>query len=563
MEDDRENQSLTIKKANHSSATPASGDGKLRVALKFSKVEGREDDQVGSSGKDQTRICPECHKGFSSGKALGGHMRIHGHENKDLSLKKLKPHQTTKFKIQSQHQVIDLMKKKSNNTSYACLGGNSKPTCVLCSKNFPSMKSLFGHMRCHPEREWRGIQPPPAVKNSSSSSVLDVETQKIDDQVDSAGINGTSVVDLTVSLRRWPVTAKRGRKSKALALTSTWALSSSEDEDEKCRDAANDLIMLAHGDSLESGLTHKQRVEDFEATNSNSAEIEDANRASEVEESPFENGGDYPMKKLRIEERGSKYVGNNSGLSMNMDKEGKGKAMLETVCVAEKPEDRPEGFDHKKCSYDDCKYHESSNGQTVTIKNKKRRKTMKLMDLEAIQDLSPFNLKADVSTIIMPGQYRCSTCEKCFPSHQALGGHRSSHNKFRIHIQNTIDESSSAAAEVENSIYPITLLDEIKENEGASSTMMVESTHQCQICNKTFPTGQALGGHKRCHWTGPAEAPSSQVTSPGEESQTGRKVQTFDLNELPLMEDEGGFESEHATGYGYFSSSYNSVAIVS
>ena len=35
------------------------------------------------------------------------------------------------------------------------------PVCIVCSKQFGSWKAVFGHMRSHPGRHWRGVFPPP------------------------------------------------------------------------------------------------------------------------------------------------------------------------------------------------------------------------------------------------------------------------------------------------------------------------------------------------------------------------------------------------------------------
>uniref|UniRef100_A0A803MYT7 C2H2-type domain-containing protein n=1 Tax=Chenopodium quinoa TaxID=63459 RepID=A0A803MYT7_CHEQI len=72
-------------------------------------------------------------------------------------------------------------------------------------------------------------------------------------------------------------------------------------------------------------------------------------------------------------------------------------------------------------------------------------------------------------------------------------------------------------------------------------------THECSICHKCFPTGQALGGHKRCHYdgsigSGPTKSGSrtaSGVTASegvGSTISGGSTQRDFDLNMPALPE---------------------------
>ncbi|KAJ6685819.1 FINGER PROTEIN putative-RELATED [Salix purpurea] len=74
--------------------------------------------------------------------------------------------------------------------------------------------------------------------------------------------------------------------------------------------------------------------------------------------------------------------------------------------------------------------------------------------------------------------------------------------------------------------------------------------HECSICHKTFPTGQALGGHKRCHYEGiigGAEKSGVTSTSEGAGSTNTRthshnhNHHDFDLNVPALPEFSSDF----------------------
>ncbi|XP_022718465.1 zinc finger protein ZAT10-like [Durio zibethinus] len=119
--------------------------------------------------------------------------------------------------------------------------------------------------------------------------------------------------------------------------------------------------------------------------------------------------------------------------------------------------------------------------------------------------------------------YKCSVCNKAFNSYQALGGHKASHRKLSggNDDQSTSTTTSATAGRVTS----------------AASNPSGRS-HECSICHKSFPTGQALGGHKRCHYEGRAGNSASGVTTSEGVGSTITMShinhQDFDLN-LPAL----------------------------
>ncbi|WOL13295.1 hypothetical protein Cni_G22064 [Canna indica] len=125
--------------------------------------------------------------------------------------------------------------------------------------------------------------------------------------------------------------------------------------------------------------------------------------------------------------------------------------------------------------------------------------------------------------------YQCKTCHKCFPSFQALGGHRTSHKKPKTAVPSEDKKPDEEGVQIgANSSTSKPAL-------ATNNTSKQPRMHECSICGSEFSSGQALGGHMRRHRpiTTAAE-PSSEVKK---ERSSSNNAFNLDLN-LPAPSDD-------------------------
>lgn len=121
--------------------------------------------------------------------------------------------------------------------------------------------------------------------------------------------------------------------------------------------------------------------------------------------------------------------------------------------------------------------------------------------------------------------FECKTCNRQFPSFQALGGHRASHKKLRL-----MGES---------------------DNNQVLHDSPKPKTHECSICGLEFAIGQALGGHMRRHRAAASNTTTNSLMSttstsggssvdydlPNRNNNKVKRVLFPDLNLTPLEND--------------------------
>ncbi|XP_062172816.1 zinc finger protein ZAT11-like [Alnus glutinosa] len=110
----------------------------------------------------------------------------------------------------------------------------------------------------------------------------------------------------------------------------------------------------------------------------------------------------------------------------------------------------------------------------------------------------------------------CKTCDRQFPSFQALGGHRASHKKPRLIAGDLFHHTPTSPAK--------------------------PKTHECSVCGLEFAIGQALGGHMRRHRAVMTEGllidhRRSVQAMPVMKKSSSKRVLCLDLNLVPVEND--------------------------
>ncbi|GLT25742.1 hypothetical protein SLA2020_008520 [Shorea laevis] len=155
--------------------------------------------------------------------------------------------------------------------------------------------------------------------------------------------------------------------------------------------------------------------------------------------------------------------------------------------------------------------------------------------------------KTEPPTAVAGYVYQCKTCNRCFQSFQALGGHRASHKKPKV-IANEEKAGLNFGEEEDDRLrlnMSTTLSLQIANRALCNSSGKSNKVHECSICGAEFSSGQALGGHMRRHRTfaNPITAVASSAGTRSPESQVSKKSRNLlqlDLN-LPAPEEESKF----------------------
>ncbi|KAG1366795.1 zinc finger protein ZAT9-like [Cocos nucifera] len=420
--------------------------------------------------RELKHCCKLCGKSFPCGRSLGGHMRSHLALNSCAEVE---------ARLQSSRSSIgvgagyDLRENPKKTWRLSDSGRDGSPRhdklCKKCGKGFPSWKSLFGHMRCHPDKSRHNLE----------------EGEEEEKELEGAwSAGGQSDNEVMIPRGR-----RRSRRVALIPASSTPVLELEKEQE----DVALSLMMLSRDTGFWSSISLAAE------SDKNSVELE--NLGSE---------GDEIIGKGK---KRSEFISSRYGDRRDEQKKVESDVSDDDGFVKDDELKRPRAYTLDTDEFE----HADEASRKGSLKKKdlscclaelgrktgfdqwhsgvgKYRKSGSMSEFGASKgDFSKVSLKR--------GRYECTTCNKFFPSYQALGGHRASHKRIKVLLASRT-EGSSNSLETDASIKPALLEVLVDKNVGidtSSEASKKVKDHECPICHKVFSSSQALGGHKKSH----------------------------------------------------------------
>lgn len=346
---------------------------------------------------------------------------------------------------------------RSHSTKFIGKGGHN---CRKCGKGFNSMRALFGHMKTHSKK----------FRASTEYNVLP---------------------ELELYCPKKKRSATRYRTSQSSPFSSARESPSFDEMDEADKEAVMCLVMLSRGvwesdrfkSQIESSF-NPHSLAYYDKENSKACAVDSLCDGYEIEE---------PMEKL-------------DSCLLGLLKSVPEHNCSECFCCLDKKSESGSSFHVLLCS-DKCKILQHDVASSLKLDDDKMIWNSCSQEEEHVDGINEDEQKpvdADPEIFKNPvskREYKCKTCNLIFNSHQALGGHS---NKHRMVISGS-DLSTETTLWLDNQCIETPMEQGSCRMEMADFDVVRSKEHECQICFKVFPTGQALGGHKRAHYTGATE----------------------------------------------------------